>query len=43
MRVLITGAGDQTGRETIGFSHKRGVEVRGLSTRETTVAMLKER
>jgi uncharacterized protein YbjT (DUF2867 family) len=40
MRVLITGAGGQTGRLTIPFLLDRGVEVRALATRKSTVSDL---
>ncbi|MBO6781997.1 MAG: NmrA family NAD(P)-binding protein [Alphaproteobacteria bacterium] len=36
MRVLVTGAGGQTGRLVIPFLLDRGVEVRALATREST-------
>lgn len=41
MRILVTGAGGQTGNLTIPFLHDRGAEIRALATRETTVAALK--
>jgi uncharacterized protein YbjT (DUF2867 family) len=40
MRVLITGAGGQTGRLTIPFLLDRGVEVRALATWKSTVSDL---
>jgi uncharacterized protein YbjT (DUF2867 family) len=40
MRVLITGAGGQTGRLTIPFLLDRGVEVRALATRKSKVSDL---